>query len=465
MSNQRDLHESRLATTDEHGRRVYVHPEDIKGPWKNRRTIFYWFLILIYLVLPWIYIDGKQWILLNLPKREFTLFGTMFYAHDGPLLIFIMLGFLFGIAFVTSIWGRLWCGWACPQTVFIDVIYRRIERIVEGNARARKALASSPWTFKKLVLKSTKWLLFLLVSLHIVHSFLGYFVGTHELFWITLQNPAHNYNLFITMLFLTGLVLFDFGWFREQFCIIACPYGRFQSVLMDDSSMIVGYDYNRGEPRRNIGIVPKDKEGDCIDCNRCVKSCPTGIDIRRGTQLECIACTMCMDACDEIMNKLHRPKGLIRYTNEKELQKDSRTIGIRSYLYASVCIAILIGLISILNIRQGFHIKFLRGSKVPYQKVSETKIANHFKAKINYYGEETFNIDFKVTPADYAGKIEVISPQAPVAISDGNEQIDLFFQFSPKILVEGKLKILLNITNDENVIINTTEVQLVGPYK
>ena len=306
------IYETRLATTDENGNRVYIHPEDIKGKWKSRRDIFYWFLIFVYLFLPWIYVEKKQWILLNLPKREFHLFGNVFYGHDGPLLLFVILGFVILMAFITSIWGRVWCGWACPQTVFIDAIFRRIEKIVEGNSRKRKALEQAPWSLSKVLKRTLKWILFILVSLHIVHSFLGYFVGTHDLIEITLSSPEKNWTLFITMLTMTGIILFDFGWFKEQFCIIACPYGRFQSVVMDDASMIVAYDKKRGEPRRSK-YISKESEGNCINCNHCVKACPTGIDIRQGTQMECIACTMCIDACDTIMTKVNKPEIFQQY--------------------------------------------------------------------------------------------------------------------------------------------------------
>ena len=196
-------------------------PEDVVGKWKDRRSLIYSGLISIYLILPWIYIDGKQWVLLNIPRREFTIFGSVFHAYDSVYLIFVFLGFMLLIAFITNVWGRAWCGWACPQTVFIDLIYRKIERLVEGNARKRKALNRSGLTVEKIYKKSFKWILYLIVSLHIVHSFLGYFVGTRNLVGISFQSPSENWFLFVTMLVLTAITLFDFAWFREQFCIIA----------------------------------------------------------------------------------------------------------------------------------------------------------------------------------------------------------------------------------------------------
>jgi polyferredoxin len=186
------LHQERLATTDAHGHRVYVHPEDVKGKWKNRRNVVYWFLIAIYMSVPWIHWNGKQIILFNLPDREFTFFGTTFYGHDAPLVFFVLVGFVLAFAFITSQWGRVWCGWACPQTVFIDAIYRKIEQLVEGKARARKNLEKAAWSFQKVFKKSLKWFLFLIVSLHISHTFLGYFMGARELFFITLSPPAEH---------------------------------------------------------------------------------------------------------------------------------------------------------------------------------------------------------------------------------------------------------------------------------
>ena len=472
--NRFDLHESRLATTDERGRRVYIHPEDIHGKWKERRTTVYWLLIIVYLVLPWIYVDGQQWILLDLPKREFHIFGNIFYGHDGPLLVFILLGFLFLMGFATSVWGRIWCGWACPQTVFIDAIYRKIERMIEGRARQRQALDAKPWNREKILKRGTKWFLYLVVSLHISHSFLGYFVGTHRLFWITMSSPSEHMALFITMLVITAIILFDFGWFKEQFCIIACPYGRLQSVMMDDNSMVVAYDARRGEPRRGPD-TPKNQEGDCINCYRCVKACPTGIDIRRGTQLECIACTMCIDACDEIMEKLDRPEGLIKYTTENQLQGKKRKVGIRTLVYALFLTAIAVGLVTSLNMRKGLRVQFLRGSKTPFNLIQKAggkrEVVNHYKVKFNYYGDKKYFIYLKPADPGIAKQLEIISPHTPLEIQDENKQVDAFFQFPVELLDNGSRVIKVNLMSsedpDENAgeIIKEVEVKLVGPFK
>lgn len=464
-----ELPESRLKTTDEKGNRVYLFPEDITGFWKTRRRAFYYFLIFLYLFLPWIYIDGKQWVLLDIPKRTFRIFGFEFFGHDGPLLFFLLAGFILTIAFITSIWGRVWCGWACPQTVFIDAIYRNIEKLVEGKARARKALAAGPWTFEKVWKRALKWLLYILVSLHIVHSFLGYFVGTHKLFWITMTTPTEHWALFLTMLVMTGIILLDFGWFREQFCIIACPYGRFQSVAMDDNSMIVAYDSKRGEPRRAKGL-PKDQEGSCIDCNRCVKACPTGIDIREGTQLECIACTMCIDACDEIMVKLKQPTGLIRYTTENELKGVKKPkIQARSVIYLLLLSALATGLYFSLSLRQQLQVQIFKSSKeAAYQEIKlkdgDKRYINHFRLKAFVASVDDTKYKIELKENDLGLKLTV--PEEEFVLRSQNYEVPVFIEFDKSILTNGQRFISILVKNiDTDKIIIEKEVRLVGPFE
>lgn len=464
MSRNRELHSTRLGTTDEKGRRVMPQPEDVVGKWKDRRSLFYSGLISIYLILPWIYIDGKQWVLLNIPRREFTIFGSVFHAYDSVYLIFVLLGFMLLIAFITSVWGRAWCGWACPQTVFIDLIYRKIERLVEGNARKRKALNRSGLTVEKIYKKSFKWILYLIVSLHIVHSFLGYFVGTRNLVGISFQSPSENWFLFVTMLVLTAITLFDFAWFREQFCIIACPYGRFQSVLMDQNSLVVAYDDRRGEPRRNT-VKNLNEEGDCIDCFKCVKVCPTGIDIRRGTQMECIACTMCIDACDEIMRKINRPEGLIRYTSENELEGESRKIGLRSFIYALLLIIVFTGAAVGLSKRAMLKTQFLRMPGPPFSKVVENNeefYINRFQAKVQVIGR----MGKKLSISSLHPDVQLVSGQLPLSIGKDRESLVIFIKYKKELLNNGSFKVPLKIfikSDSETLEHMTTEVGIVGP--
>lgn len=467
VSNRFDLHEERLGTTDEHGHRIYIHPEDVKGPWRNRRTIFNWFLIVLYLVIPWINYNGKQIILLDIPHREFLFFGTTFYAHDAPLILLLLLGFVFTMGFITSIWGRVWCGWACPQTVFIDTIYRQIDKIVEGKARQRQKLDAAPMSLSKAGKKVLKWFLYIIVTLHITHSFLGYFVGARKLFWITLSPPSEHMTLFLIMLTISTIFLLDFGWFREQFCIIACPYGRLQSVMMDENSLVVAYDSKRGEPRR--GQVDKSNEGDCINCYHCVKACPTGIDIRRGTQLECIACTNCIDACDEIMLKVHKEPGLIRYDTEAGLEgREAKKFQPRSIIYLTAII-IIIGILG-LNISNAGLLKatFIRGAKTPYRETiledGSKEVLNLYRIRLDYKQEKDLQLHFKVKNPDLQNKVQLITPQNPVTMKGGkSKSIIMHFKFQQSILKNGSKSILLQFMDEFNNVKLEKEVKLVGP--
>lgn len=467
------LPETRLATTDKDGHRVYIHTQDVKGKWNNLRKKIFWILISFYLILPWIYWNGRQVVKLDLPAREFYIFGSTFYGHDGPLLIYIILGFLFFISFVTSLWGRVWCGYACPQTVFIESIYRVIEKWVEGSARKRQKLHEQKWNLEKIGKRSLKWILYLLVSLHIVHSFLGYFVGTHELLAITLNPPIEHMSLFITMLVMTGIILLDFGWFRDQFCIIACPYGRFQSIVMDENSLVVSYDKKRGEPRkRTEGILPGDN-GDCVNCDRCVKVCPTGIDIRDGLQMECLACTYCIDACDEIMRKVNKPEGLIRYTTELELEGKPKKISFRVYIYFVLFLAMVIGLFSHLQYVKGIRYQFIKGGTTPFQKIqvkNEEYIINHFKLELSYYNSEKLNLDIRLfkneSHKEDLSLLEIILPERPIEMTKNNKEVTIFFKYPKHYLINGKRSIELELFDSEtDQFIKKLEVNLVGPIR
>ena len=465
--NRFELHEERLATTDEKGHRVYLHPEDVSGKWKTRRTLFYRGLIGLYLILPWIHFQGKQIILLDIPQREFTFFGQTFYAHDAPLFLLVLLAFVFTMGFITSLWGRVWCGWACPQTVFIDAIYGKIERLIEGKSRQRQKLDQAPWNFEKVWKKSLKWGLFLIASLHISHSFLGYFVGARKLFWITMSPPQEHMTLFFIMLFLTGLFLFDFGWFREQFCLIACPYGRLQSVMMDEDSLVVAYDPIRGEPRR--GTVERSDEGDCINCYHCVKACPTGIDIRRGTQLECIACTNCIDACDEIMLKVGKEPGLIRYDTEAALEgKETKRFKPRSFIYLGAITLVL----SILgyNLSQANNLKvtLIRGTKVPYREQilpdGTKQVRNLYRIRLDYKGSTHKEVLFRLKEKASQEAVELITPKNPFPLDGGRSRNAIMhFSFQPTFLSQGSKTVILQFVDKKEKVLLEKEVRLVGP--
>ncbi|NOT79789.1 MAG: cytochrome c oxidase accessory protein CcoG [Bacteriovoracaceae bacterium] len=461
--NRFDIDNEKLATTDEHGNRIYLHTEDVKGKWKDRRTLVYWGLILLYLILPWIYINGKPALMVNIFKREFTFFGSTLFGVEPILFFLIIISGLFFIAFLTSVFGRVWCGWACPQTVFIQSLFLKIESFIEGSARERRALEQAPMSVNKFSKKILKWGIFTLISMHIAHTFVGYFVGPRELFLITMNSPLENFGIFSATMFISAIFLLDFGWFREQFCIIACPYGRMQAVMMDESSLVVAYDTKRGEPRRGSPGIERTNEGDCINCYNCVKVCPTGIDIRNGTQMECIACTMCIDACDDIMIKLKRPEGLIRYSSENELNgiKQSKVTP-RSLVYAAICFIFIGAFIYFLN--QSTHLKmfFIRGS-TPYS-TNNSEVTNKFDLKFNYQGTHDFKLILRHQDQSLNDKIQIVTPVTPIILDKHEKKVIVFFRFDRSLLSAGTKNLKIEVFDlNENKIVATQEVNLVGP--
>ncbi|MBL9187611.1 MAG: cytochrome c oxidase accessory protein CcoG [Opitutaceae bacterium] len=300
------------------GSRPFLHPADARGPFTRARRWSAYGLIAFYLSLPWINVGGHPAVFLDVAQRRFHLFGLTLAAQDLWLLFFVITGLGFSLFFVTALLGRIWCGWACPHTVFLDHVFRRIERLIEGDAVQRRALDAAPNTGGKISKRILKHTLYVLAAATITHLFLAYFVSLPEVWAMMHERPGAHWGAFVFMIAGTGALYFNFAWFREQLCIVICPYGRIQSALIDDHSLVIGYDTKRGEPRgKRAEALAATSRGDCVDCNRCVQVCPTGIDIRQGLQMECIGCTACIDACDDVMTRLHRPRGLIRYDSQK----------------------------------------------------------------------------------------------------------------------------------------------------
>lgn len=449
-------HKDGLASLDRKGHRIFIIPAEVKGFFRKWRTLSQWLLIVLFLILPWSKMNGMQTLWLDIPNRKFAIFGRMFYAHDGPLIFFILLTATISLALATAVWGRIWCGWACPQTVFIDAIYRQIEIWVEGKYIERRKLLQAPMSFAKFTKVGLKWFLFLIVSSLISHSFIAYFTGAEQLVDMIQGGPQENWSYFLFVSVMTGILLFDFGWFREQFCIIVCPYGKFQSVLMDHHSYTVLYDAERGEPRRGSVVAANTeisgantttvssgsspaKTGDCVACNRCVQVCPTGIDIRNGLQLECIGCTACIDACDEIMEKVKKPKKLIRYASVKN--RGLKIFRPRVLIYSFILLIGVSGILFNFFSRSSFMVTLLRAKDTPYQVVkgqhpitqSETDmVINHFKLHIHNQTDKIQNYEIKPS-VDFIQAGAKMTLQNPlVEVGASQEKIIHFFVIAPK---------------------------------
>ncbi len=313
------------------GSRYFIHPADVTGFWTRARRVVAWAFILLFFLLPWVRIGGFPAVFLDTQTRNFHVFGLHLAVQDFWVLFFLATGLGFALFFLTTLFGRLWCGWVCPYILPMDQLYRRVERWIEGDNMARRKLARAPWNAEKITKRTLKHTAYFLLSALFAHGFLVYFTSVERLFTFFQEGPLKHSVSFGIGVFLTGVLWFTWGYFREQFCIIMCPYGRLQSAFTDDDTITVGYDHLRGEPRGPAGKV----EGDCIDCRRCVNVCPTGIDIRNGLQLECVACTACIDACDDIMLKIGKPKGLIRYDSMNAFSgRKRRLLRPRVFIYS-----------------------------------------------------------------------------------------------------------------------------------
>ncbi len=392
------------------GSRAFVYPADTHGRFTTARRVVFAALIAVYAALPWVPVAGHPAVFLDIEARRFFLFGAAFNAQDLPLLFFLVTGVGFALLLLTAVAGRVWCGWACPQTVFLEGIYRRIERAIEGPREARVRLDKAPWDAAKLARKVAKHALFALVSLLLAHVFISYFVSLPRLYAMVRAAPSAHPEAFAWTFAIAAALYLNFAHFREQLCLGVCPYGRLQGALTDADSLTVGYDVRRGEPR---GKATEPGHGDCVDCQRCVVVCPTGIDIRRGTQLDCVGCTACIDACDEIMDKLHRPRGLIRYDSVRGLDNEPRRFW-RPRLAAYLALGAVGAIVAVLTLRErtDFEANLLRLPGAPYELV-EGRVRNAFQIHlVNKRGART---TLHIEPSAAPG-VEVVAPLRDVTL-------------------------------------------------
>jgi len=453
------------------GFHINQFPMAAHGFFRRYRDFTQWLLICAFLILPWIQINGLPSILINLPDRRFTFFGLSFWGHDAPLVFFVLTSFSLALLFVTSVWGRVWCGWACPQTVAIDGIFRRIEALVEGNHIARKKLHQKPFDKEKIIKESVKWFLFCAISSILSHTFYAYFTGPGKLTSMVLRSPSGNLPIFLIVQTTTLIILLNFAWFKERFCTIICPYGRLQSVLMDDDSLVVAYDLDRGEPRKGRKLGRKEA-GDCINCFKCVAVCPTGIDIRNGIQMECIACTSCIDACDDVMRITKKPEGLIRYESEKGLKGEKTSFWkLKNFVYLGLTLLSISGIFLFVLNRSDLDTTVLRAHENPYQVIhssnGETLIANHFTLSLKNQSSQTMEIDIVKSGKIGKNVLEIMAPTFPLIIPAGEAVKDFFFIKFPKSILDkkGHEKFQIQIIVKSKNIIQTyiKEISLVGP--
>lgn len=393
-----------LGTADQEGRRKWIYPRKPRGRFTSARTYLSWLLLAIMFIGPFVRIGGNPLLMLNVVERKFVILGQIFWPQDMIISAVTLLIFFTGIIVFTAAFGRLWCGWTCPQTVLMEMVFRKIEYAIEGDSHEQRALAKAPWTWGKLAKKISKHGIFFALSFVVGNTLLSYIIGTEQLFKIITDNPLNHSQGLIAMILFTLVFYGIFARFREQACTFICPYGRFQSTLLDENTIVVAYDHKRGEKRgrlqrsQNLDQRTAAGAGDCIDCFQCVSVCPTGIDIRNGTQMECVHCTACIDACDSVMAKIGRPRGLIRYASlngiergEKKLRLTPRLIG---YV---VLLAALIGLWAFLVFtRSDVEATLLRAPGSLFQQMPDGHFSNLYTVKVVNKTSHEMPVEFRL---------------------------------------------------------------------
>jgi cytochrome c oxidase accessory protein FixG len=461
-----------LSTLEKDGSRRWLKPKLSHGKLLTRRRWMAWALIAIFTLLPFLKVNGKPFVLLNIPAREFTIAGFTFLPTDTVLLAIFMVGLLLTIVLFTALFGRVWCGWACPQTVYMEFLFRPIERLFDGTVgRGGHKKQVAAW---RIV---AKYVVYLLICFYLANTFLAYFVGVETLSQWIRQSPLQHPVPFLIMAFVTAAMMFDFCFFREQLCLVACPYGRFQSVLLDQNSLIVAYDTNRGEPRgklskKKAGGATLPVAGDCIDCGNCVTTCPTGIDIRDGLQMECINCTQCIDACNLVMKKIGRPLNLIRYSSQaRDAGKVSRLLRARTIIYPLLLAGIATAFVTVFLSGKTFDAVVLREAGNPYTMTGDDRVRNLLKLKLTNRSEQPMSFAVEVLePAGAEISFREESLQLPGRGVDENGNPNLASRtfhasvVSPQEAFQlGRSRFRMKVKNEQGVerILN---FQLIGPY-
>jgi cytochrome c oxidase accessory protein FixG len=397
-----------LGIVEKSGKRKWVYPKKPKGRFHRARAVVAFFLLAVLFSVPFIKVNGQPYMMFDIVNRKFILFGFPFGPHDFFLLGLTMIATIVFIFLFTAVYGRIFCGWICPQTVFMEMVFRKIDYWIEGDHKNQKRLNDSPWTGEKILKKGAKYALYFIISFLVSNMLLAWIIGTDELWKIVTDPIELHLGGFIAMMLFTGLFYWIFIWFREQACILVCPYGRLQGVLLDPNSVVITYDFVRGEPRGKIQRNAERTNGDCIDCKECVVVCPTGIDIRNGTQLECVNCTACIDACDYVMEKIRKPKGLIRYDSHNAIKEKRRRIFTPRVIGYSTLQILLVGLLSyFLATRSDVDVTILRTPGMFYQEQAHDEVSNLYDIKLLNKTFEPQRIDLKLL-AD-KGEIKLLS--------------------------------------------------------
>jgi len=448
-----DTFRDALATVQDDGKRNWVYPKKVTGLFYKYRSYLSWVLLGILFAGPFIQVNGRPYFLFNIFERKFIIFGAAFWPQDTHLLIFLLLIFFVFIILFTVVFGRVWCGWACPQTLFMEMVFRKIEYLIEGDANQQRTLNDKPWDAEKIFKKGIKFSVFLIISLMIGHLVMAYLIGIDQVMEIVTQPPSANLAGFMGLIGFSTIFMLVFSWFREQACLVVCPYGRLQGVLLDNNSINVMYDYVRGEPR---GAIKKSElenqgKGDCVDCSLCVQVCPTGIDIRNGIQMECVNCTACIDACDEVMVKVERPKGLIRFASENSIKNGFQKLLTGRVKGYSVVLVLLMGaFVSLIVTREDLQGTVTRFPGMTYQAREDGTISNLYQITLINKTFEPQKVELKSLASGM--KIEIVGEQKWVLEPQSKFEGRFFLVRSQEDIQVSQEKVKLILLNrDEEI--------------
>lgn len=452
-----------IATVDKEGKRVWVYPKKPSGKLYNyRKLVSYGFLLLL-AIGPFLKINGLPVLMLNLPERKFIIMGMIFWPQDFFILLLGFMAFILFIILFTVVYGRVFCGWICPQTIFLEMVFRRIEYWIEGDHTKQKALDRAEWNREKILKKSAKHSIFLFLSFLIANIFLAYIIGVEALKEIATDSPANHVGGLSSLLVFTGIFYWVFARFREQVCTIVCPYGRLQGVMMDKKTTVIAYDYRRGEPREKLRKNQERHAGDCIDCLQCVQVCPTGIDIRNGAQqLECINCTACIDACNNIMDMIGKPQDLIKYATEENIAegKNWRFTG-RMKSYTVILVLLLAGFVALLVTRNNVDATILRTPGMLYQKKAGNQISNLYNISIINKTTEQMPITLKLI--EPKGNIKMVKNS--LVLPEQGLAEGVFFAEIPAANLSGTSTDIQIRVYANGKLISTEKTRFLGPGK